>query len=65
MTTARPELGFEGILPGDRWCLCADRWQEALEAGVAPLMSLEATHMLAIEFIDLADLRQHAVVAGG
>ncbi len=64
-TTARPELGFEGILPDDRWCLCAERWQEALEAGVAPPVHLEATHMLAIEFIDLADLRQYAVMAGG
>jgi uncharacterized protein (DUF2237 family) len=65
LTTARPEMGFPGILPGDRWCLCAERWQEALEAGVAPPVHLEATHMLTLEFIDLADLQQHAAVTDG
>lgn len=64
LTTAMPQFGFPGILPGDRWCLCAERWQEAFEAGVAPPVYLEATHILALEFIDLADLRQHAVLAG-
>ncbi len=60
LSTARPELGFPGILPGDRWCLCAERWQQALDAGVAPPVHLQATHLLALEFVDLADLRQHA-----
>ncbi len=63
LATPRPELGFEGILPGDRWCLCAERWQEAFDAGVAPPVNLKATHILTLEFIDLADLQRHAVVA--
>ncbi len=62
LTTARPEMGFAGILPGDRWCLCAERWQEALDAGVAPPVHLNATHILTLEFIDLGDLQQHAAV---
>ncbi len=62
LTTARPEYGFPGLLPGDRWCLCADRWQEAFEAGVAPPVHLESTHILALEFIDLENLKQHAAV---
>ena len=62
LTTAHPELGFAGILPGDRWCLCAERWQEALDAGAAPPVHLAATHILTLEFIDLSDLQQHAVV---
>ena len=63
LTTAHPEMGFPGILPGDRWCLCAERWQEALDAGVAPPVHLKATHILTLEFIDLGDLQQHAAVA--
>ena len=49
------------VAPGDRWCLCASRWQEALEAGVAPPIVLEATHLLALEWVSLDDLRRHAV----
>ena len=63
LSTPRPEFGFGGLVPGDRWCLCADRWQEALDAGVAPPVVLEATHALALEFSSLDDLRAHAVVA--
>ena len=63
LSTARPELGFPGILPGDRWCLCAARWQEALDAGVAPPVHLGATHILTLEFVDLGDLKQHAAVS--
>ena len=63
LTTARPEYGFPGLLPGDRWCLCAERWQEAFEAGVAPPVHLESTHILALEFIDLENLKQHAAVS--
>ena len=44
LSTARPQFGFPGLRPGDRWCLCAGRWREALRAGVAPLVVLEATH---------------------
>jgi uncharacterized protein len=60
LSTPRPELQFPGLKPGDRWCLCAARWQQALEAGKAPGVILEATHESALEFIDLADLKRHA-----
>ncbi|HPF35365.1 MAG TPA: DUF2237 domain-containing protein [Candidatus Krumholzibacteria bacterium] len=61
LSTPRPEFGFDGVEPGDRWCLCAERWQQALEAGMAPPVVLEATHILALEFIDLAHLKEYAV----
>jgi uncharacterized protein (DUF2237 family) len=61
LSTPNPWLGFQGLRPGDRWCLCAARWKEALEAGVAPPVVLEATHMAALEFVDLDDLKRHAV----
>lgn len=60
LTTARPDFSFPGLKPGDQWCLCAARWQEAFEANCAPSVVLEATHESALEFIDLADLKQHA-----
>jgi uncharacterized protein (DUF2237 family) len=56
-----PQPGFSGLQPGDRWCLCASRWQEAFEAGMAPDVILEATHARALEWVDLGDLRRHAV----
>ena len=56
-----PQPGFAGLVAGDRWCLCAPRWQEALEAGVAPPVVLEATHLQALEWVSLDDLRRHAV----
>ena len=62
LSTPRPDWGFAGLRAGDRWCLCAGRWQEALEAGVAPPVVLEATHALALEFSSLADLEAHASV---
>ena len=46
LSTPRPEFGFAGLRPGDQWCLCAARWQEALDAGKAPLVVLQATHTL-------------------
>ena len=61
LSTSRPEWGFTGLQPGDRWCLCAPRWQEALEAGFAPAVVLEATNVAALEFSSLADLEEHAV----
>lgn len=61
LSTPRPEFGFPGLTAGDRWCLCASRWAEALEAGVAPQVILEGTHAQALEWIDLADLRAHAI----
>lgn len=61
LSTPNPEHHFPGLKPGDRWCLCAQRWQEALEAGCAPNVHLEATHIAALEFVDLQDLQDHAV----
>lgn len=60
LITPRPEYGFPGLKPGDRWCLCAARWQQAFEAGVAPDVVLEATHESALEFIDLESMKLHA-----
>ncbi|MBM3675348.1 MAG: DUF2237 domain-containing protein [Actinobacteria bacterium] len=56
-----PQPGFAGLRPGDRWCLCASRWAEALDAGVAPPVILEATHLQALEWVTLDDLRRHAL----
>jgi uncharacterized protein len=56
-----PQPGFPGLRPGDRWCLCAPRWQEALEAGAAPEVILDATHVASLEWVGLEDLRRHAV----
>lgn len=63
LSAPAPALGFPGLEPGDRWCLCVERWKEALAAGVAPPVVLEATHISAIEFVSLEDLRAHAVDA--
>ena len=60
LTTPQPRFGFPGLKPGDRWCLCAPRWQEALEAGVAPPVILRATHEAALQHVALADLVKHA-----
>ena len=59
LVTQRPELLFPGLRPGDRWCVVAARWAEALEAGVAPPVVLEATHASALEFVSLPDLEMH------
>jgi uncharacterized protein (DUF2237 family) len=61
LVTPVPAFGFPGLRPGDQWCLCADRWHEALDAGVAPPVVLEATHARALEWVSLEDLRRHAV----
>ena len=61
LSTPMPQFGFHGLKPGDRWCLCAPRWQEALDAGSAPKVVLSATHEGALEHCDLADLKKHAV----
>ena len=61
LSTPHPEFEFPGLKAGDRWCLCAARWAEAREAGVAPRVALTATHEAALEIIDLADLKAHAV----
>ena len=61
LSTPNPLFQFPGLKPGDRWCLCAQRWQEALEADVAPPVFLSATHISALEFVDLEDLQRHAL----
>ena len=61
LSTPHPEFGFAGLKPGDRWCLCAPRWQQALAAGQAPNLILEATHRGALEYCRLEDLKRHAV----
>ena len=61
LSTPVPEFGFPGLQPGDQWCLCMLRWKEALENGCAPQVILEATHMSAIEFVSLEDLKAHAI----
>ena len=60
LSTPRPEWGFPGLQPGDRWCLCVQRWVEACEAGLAPQIVLEATHSSVIEFVSMEDLLEHA-----
>lgn len=61
LSTPAPEFGFAGLRPGDRWCLCAPRWAEALAAGKAPLVVLTATHERALEHCRLEDLKRHAI----
>lgn len=63
LSTPQPDMAFEGLKPGDCWCLCVQRWKEALEAGLAPPVILEATHISSLEFVDLEDLQAHAVAA--
>ena len=61
LSTPAPAMGFPGLKPGDRWCLCALRWREALEAGIAPPVSLASTHERALEYVSLEVLQQHAL----
>lgn len=61
LSTPIPEYEFDGLQPGDRWCLCVSRWVEAWKAGKAPQVVLEATHISAIEFADLDELKRFAV----
>ena len=63
LSTPMPQYGFAGLKAGDQWCLCAMRWQEAFEAGHAPQVRLASTHVSALEYSNLADLRAHAVDA--
>lgn len=60
LSTPRPEYGFPGLRPGDRWCLCAARWLEAYEAGSAPQVVLAATHARTLDIVPLAALTAHA-----
>jgi uncharacterized protein (DUF2237 family) len=61
LSTPMPDFGFPGLKPGDRWCLCAPRWQEALDAGRAPRVVLRATEAGALDHCALADLKRHAI----
>ncbi len=61
LSTPNPMYSFPGLKPGDRWCLCALRWKEACDAGMAPQVVLASTHMSTIEFATLDELKQHAV----
>lgn len=61
LSTPMPELDFQGLIAGDQWCLCAERWQQAFEAGAAPNVVLSATDLSTLEIIDLKSLQQYAV----
>ncbi|GJL80794.1 MAG: hypothetical protein DHS20C01_04280 [marine bacterium B5-7] len=61
LSTPMPGFGFPGLVAGDRWCLCAARWQEAFEAGCAPRVILTATHERCLEIIELDALKAHAL----
>lgn len=59
LITPRPEYRFAGLKAGDRWCVCALRWREAMEAGVAPPVVLESTHARALDFVSIVQLEKH------
>ncbi len=61
LSTPMPQYGFDGLQPGDRWCLCAARWQEAFEAGQAPRVYLARTHLRTLEIVELDDLKRYAL----
>jgi uncharacterized protein len=61
LSTPQPDFDFPGLKPGDRWCLCAARWREALEAGSAPHVILAATHEATLEIVKLKDLKRYAI----
>lgn len=61
LSTPMPAFGFAGLKQGDQWCLCADRWKEAFDAGKAPKLVLEATHAAMLEWATLDDMKAHAV----
>ncbi len=61
LSTPRPEYDFPGVQPGQRWCLCAARWREALQAGKAPQVMLNATNEATLDIVSLEDLKRHAV----
>ena len=63
LSTPVPAFQFPGLKPGDRWCLYASRWKEALDAGVAPPVDLTATHASALEYVSLDELTRHAIEA--
>ena len=60
LSTPMPDFGFPGLQAGDRWCLCASRWLEAYEQGMAPKIFLTRTHKRALEIVELEKLKEHA-----
>ncbi len=65
LSTPMPAYGFPGLKPGDRWCVCAPRWKEALDAGVAPPVFLRATHEAALAYVSRSVLEEYAVDGDG
>lgn len=65
LSTPMPEYGFSGLKAGDKWCLCALRWKEALLEGMAPQVDLQATHESALEYVTLEELQTHAIPGTG
>lgn len=61
LSTPIPRYRFPGLKSGDKWCLCVKRWKEALDAGVAPMVVLEATHERSLDIVSMDDLLKHAV----
>ena len=61
LSTPRPEFGFEGLKPGDAWCLCANRWLEAFQNNAAPKIKLKSTNIKALDVIDLDTLKAHSI----
>jgi uncharacterized protein (DUF2237 family) len=61
LSTPMPQYGFAGLKSGDRWCLCAERWKEALDAGMAPQVVLEATHAVTLQIVSLDQLKKYAL----
>ena len=64
LSTPQPVYGFPGLKPGDRWCLCASRWLEAMDSGAAPLVVLSATSASVLEYVSLNDLLKYAANTG-
>ena len=64
LTTPIAEYQFPGLVPGDRWCLCVTRWKQALDAGMAPRVRLESSHISALEFVAREDLQRYALTSG-
>lgn len=61
LSTPVPEYDFPGLKPGDKWCVCATRWRQAFEAGAAPSVYILATHQKTLKYIELDDLKKHAI----
>ncbi len=61
LSTPRPEFDFPGLNPGDRWCLCAARWREAFQAGMAPQVVLNACNEMSLDIVSLEDLKKYAI----